>query len=147
VPRREPPPPDAVDIDPVDDWPPKVLELVGAIVIAFGQLEYLVWLAAKRRSGIRLVTYYAEHRDIRFGTYAKVIRKQHGGDTKLNALIEEASKAANKRHDVVHALWGRRTDTGRLVRWRYRRNYGIQVSDLKRTLSRLRRFGIGSIDI
>jgi hypothetical protein len=123
-----------------DQWPRELAVLVGLISIAFAQLQREVFLAAKRKADVPLAEWERANRDDNFSRWCRHLVREYPDDLVLLGLIERAQCAAERRHDLIHAIWGRHPD-GALGRWRRDQNVGLEsgpLTDLLTTIRELR---------
>src|SRR5437870_2975361 len=76
----------------LDNWPPDLMALLGQIVVAFGQLEWAVFIAAKRKSGKSLCEFDSEGKKVKnpFANWCRRLVQEHPEDERLAALVERA---------------------------------------------------------
>src|SRR5262245_45583072 len=96
-----------------DKWPDKVTLEVGRIGIAFAQVTREVYLAAKRKAGVGLPEWETANPSDNLTKWCQHIRKHYPGDGGLIELVRRVERAAEDRHDIFHAIWGR-SPKGRL---------------------------------
>jgi len=120
-----------------DAWPDDLAIEVGRIGIAFAQLTREVYLAAKRKHGAALPDWEAQNPSDNLSKWIGRLRRDFGDDPVLMRLIDRAEKAADQRHDVFHAIWGRHGD-GSLNRWRRHASSGIEVEPMEALLKEIR---------
>ena len=120
-----------------DAWPPDLARVIGLVSIAFAQLQREVYLAAKRKAGIPLVEWERANRNDNFTKWCHHLLEHYPDDRELQNLIERAQCAAERRHDLIHAIWGRHPD-GALGRWRRRQNLGLELGPLEDLLTTVR---------
>ena len=126
-----------ISIRLTDEWPADVAELVGRIAIAFAQLERGIYLAAKRRAKVLLVEWEEATKTDKFDVWCRHLIDEYPGDLQLRDLVQRAQCVAKRRHDLVHAIWGRHPD-GTLGRWRHGANLGIELEPLRELLTTIR---------
>jgi hypothetical protein len=109
-PRRE------VWVDLADDWRAKDAEIVGRVVIAFGQLEHLLFLTPHRIDGKgRYKDYWTRNGETTsVPEKIKRIREEHlrrfgrGINRHWSKLLTEIEQELNQeRNRIVHGLWGK----------------------------------------
>jgi len=110
---------------------------VGLIAIAFAQLERTIYLAAKRRASTPLIEWDEATNDDRFSTWCRHLTKEYSDDSRLLRLVERAQCAAESRHDLIHAIWGKHPTKG-LGRWRRHANLGLELEPLEDLLATIR---------
>jgi len=129
-----------IKIKLTDAWPDVVALEVGRIGIAFAQLQREVYLAAKRKAGLPLPQWETKHRNDNFKRWCDHLLQECPDDHVLLTLVGRAKAAAEERHDLFHAIWGRHPD-GHLGRWRRKTDLGIDpvpMQALLREISQLR---------
>lgn len=132
--------PPRVLLDICDGWSPDLMDVVGQIAVAFGQLEWVVYLSAKRKStkALREFRKEKENRTDKFGTWCCRLLERYPDDNKLSSLINRALIAGKARNDVIHAVWGKDLSDQRLGRWRPSGNLGIEIEPLRVLLRSVR---------
>jgi hypothetical protein len=120
-----------------DEWPAEVAQLVGLISIAFAQLQRVIYLAAKRKADTDLVEWEQATRNDNFDIWCQHLIREYQDDKELISLVELSQCAAERRHDLIHAEWGRDPD-GALGRWRRGWNLGLELEPLKDLLVAVR---------
>ena len=113
-----------------------LLKVIGQIVVSFGQLEHIVAMTIKRTSPSMTLAEAVALTDgiVERSTRAQESFERWAMDQNLESdfrqRIEEVSRLARRRNDVIHALWGR--DTEGRVRWqRSGKNIGIEINRLR----------------
>jgi hypothetical protein len=102
-----------------DVWPPDIVRRLGKIGIAFAQLEWAVFVVAKRIDNrMRMAEFAIENRNKIFTDWCNFIVKKSPADTALVKCIEEARKLAWERNDLFHGIWFKEVESGRLVLFR-----------------------------
>ncbi len=113
-----------------------LLQVIGQIVVSFGQLEHVVALTIKRTSPSMTL---AEAEALTDGIVQRSTRAQESFErwamyqnleADFGKRIEAVRRIARRRNDVIHALWGR--DPEGRVRWqRSGENRGIEINQLR----------------
>ena len=89
-----------------DSWSPEIFSRVGEVAIAFAQLEWALFVAAKRVDGsMKLAKFAKVHQTKRFNELCEMITEKSSGNPTLLALVHEAKLLAKRRHDLIHGVW------------------------------------------
>jgi hypothetical protein len=103
-------------VDLADDWRAKDAEIVGRIVIAFGQLEHLLFLTPNRMEGKQKYKDYWTRDAEKMSVPDKVrrIREEHlrqfsrGINRHWSRMLTEIEQELSReRNNIVHGLWGK----------------------------------------
>ena len=105
-----------------------LLETLGRITVGFGQVEYCLMLASKRldpsvsyfegmeqAQKLRTIDKLCQRASELYG----ILKIEQAQETEFDAMLQDPKGLWERRHAVVHALWGRRSDTGEVVWWRH----------------------------
>ncbi|MDF2766503.1 MAG: hypothetical protein K0S81_3498 [Rhodospirillales bacterium] len=98
----------AVRVDWTDAWDPKLLQALGALLIACAQLEYQVYIVAKRKDGRGLLHWVLANPEQFFSRYCCWLEQHCRSDRQLMRLVGRARRLWTQRNGYVHALWALR---------------------------------------
>jgi hypothetical protein len=102
---------------------PAVVAALGRIAIRHGQLDYILRMTIKSLAGISIkdaldATARLGSRDLRLRVGK--LAKQRLGDgealLRLEAILQRAAKATDKRNEVLHSLWAHELDGAPVIR-------------------------------
>jgi hypothetical protein len=97
--------------------------------VACAQLEYQVYIVAKRKDGRGLLQWVLANPEQFFSRYCCWLERHGRSDRKLMRLVARARRLWTQRNGYVHALWA--TRRGRPVRRRKFENAGISISRIE----------------
>jgi hypothetical protein len=100
-----------------DAWTEEVAAQVGYVGIAYTQMTWVVYLAAKCKAEVPLGDWEQATKGDYLDTWIEHLKSHHTHDTKLMTLLDRASDATKKRNALFHTIWGKHSD-GTLGRWR-----------------------------
>jgi hypothetical protein len=104
-----------------DDWPEEHRDLVGQIIIAFSQLERVLYLTPKRLRGGQLVVYEdwpgRFQNAVRCNQIEKECELVMAGDAlhQVKAIVEDVRDVNDRRNWWVHGYWIDRGDGLKVV--------------------------------
>jgi hypothetical protein len=100
------------EVDYSDPWTLSEAEIVGRVVIAFNQLEHMLYLTQTRMKAIRWQDYWTPKghrtpveqkvqmlRNIHLQVYGKPLSR------KWDRLLREVDEITIERNSIVHSLW------------------------------------------
>jgi hypothetical protein len=104
---------------------PLVLAAIGKIALRHGQLDYSLKMAVKTLTNTTIpeaidATERQSSRDLR-ERIRRLARKRVGEDdalVRLDALLERARRATDRRNELLHGLWAQELDGGSVIRAR-----------------------------
>ena len=124
-----------------DQWDDEITKVVGEIVIAFGQLEHVLWVAGKRSRKLSM----QEWAELREGgrTVPEKCRylreeftRQQMDDTlrsDLHQTLDKIVNLAETRNRIVHGRWGVKKLDGKIISkhriWQ-NRDAGVDVAKM-----------------
>jgi hypothetical protein len=125
-----------IDVDLTDDWNSGLLEAYGGLLVACAQLEWQLFIVAKRKDGRELLKWLEDNPDQRFSSDACFLERHCKDEPVLLRAVGRARKLWERRNGYVHAVWCRYE--GVPVRRHNFRNHLLSESAIRRLVEEVR---------
>jgi hypothetical protein len=125
-----------IKVELADEWEPELVHAYGALLIAASQLEWQLFIVAKRKDGRGLLRWLQDNPDQRFSNDACWIERKFPQERQLVRAVGRAKELWERRNAYVHAVWCRYR--GKPVRRRNFINRRLSEKTIKRLTEEIR---------